>query len=85
MEAAMRMHLGPLPITRDPRTPLRAYFLGRLDRLVRLSAAAGRDADDERLLRRVICSTYADCRALGVGNAARGILADVGSVREERR
>jgi hypothetical protein len=85
MEAAMRMHLGPLPITRDPRTPLRAYVVGRLDRLVRLSAAAGRDAGDQPLLRRAVYWTNRDCRKLGMDDAARTLLAGVGLLREEQR
>ena len=49
-------------------------FLRRLDRLTRLHPEPGGGYDADRLLRRVIYTTYVDCRELGVGEKARDLL-----------
>lgn len=58
------------------------FFLRRLDRLTRLPRAPGRGFDAEKLLRRVIYTTYVDCRELGVGEKARDLL--LRNLREAR-
>ncbi|MCS7207217.1 MAG: hypothetical protein NZ951_04680 [Dehalococcoidia bacterium] len=59
-------------------TPLQAYFLQRLMRLVRLRQEAGDVLAQEPWLRRAvdkaIYSTFLDCAELGVGAEARLVL-----------
>jgi hypothetical protein len=59
-----------LPACRRPE-----FFLARLHRLVMLDWDPDLDAQERRLVRRAIYSSYMDCRAMGVGEQAREILA----------
>jgi hypothetical protein len=70
----MGIQLGPVSIGLEARTRDQSFFLERLDRLVAVSTQPGHTAGQERLLHQAIYSTYADCRALGIGDAARAIL-----------
>lgn len=66
----------PSPALRSREETLRAFFLGRLDYLVRLRDGSGdslKPADD-LLIKRAIYSTYRDCLSLGVGDEARSQL-----------
>lgn len=57
------------------RRRLRALFLRRIARLVRLKARLPEhDVRQHALLDRALCSSLADCAALGIAAAAMGVV-----------
>lgn len=56
------------------------FFLTRLRRLVIQNWDPDLDDEQRRLVRKAIYSTYMDCRAMGIGEAALTIVAEVPGV-----
>jgi hypothetical protein len=70
---------GSAPIRADPYSPTQAFFLYRMERLLRLADQYATLLKAEEwesvLLQKAIYSTYCDCLALGMGREARDLLA----------
>lgn len=66
----------PSPATRSREDTLRAFFLSRLEYLVRLREGVGESLKpaDDLLIKRAIYSSYRDCLSMGAGDEARGLL-----------